>query len=119
MQKDQNQGQANETGRNPQQGQGVQNETNNRPEVENPQPNRKVEEPITGSDRGGMEAGAGKDQNQPASQTATGSSGNNASESSRGNDAGGSSNKDYQRSNAGFQGGTGSQENEEDRKSVV
>ena len=112
MQKDQNQGQPNETGRNPQQGQGVQNETSNKPEVENPQPNRKVEEPITGGDRGGMDAGAGKEQNQPTGQTATGTSGNNASGSS-GSSSGSSSNKDYQRSDAGFQGGTGSRENED------
>jgi len=104
MQKNQDQGQPNETGRSQQQRQDVQNETSNRPEVENPQPNRKVEEPITGSSRGGMETGSEKNQNQTmASQTS--GSGNSGNASNSGNSDSGSSNKDYQRSDAGLKGG--------------
>jgi len=117
MQKNQNQGQPNETGRNPQQRQDVQNETHNKPEVENPQPNRKVEEPITGSDRGKMDVGSEKNQQNQTTMQGGSGSGNTGGASNSGNAAGGSSNKDYQRSDAGFQGGNRENEDRDDMSS--
>jgi hypothetical protein len=102
MQKNQDQGQPNETGRTQQQGQqgqDMQNENRNRPEVENPQPVRKVEEPITaGQNTGGMQAGTEREPSNTQPNAAN--SGNNT--------GGSNASKDYQRSDIGMQqqGGT-------------